>query len=181
MDDDLPYSTGNSRRPLSALLDRLYARTHMPAKNIVYGASAYLFLNRRLRCGAESTAPPPSRSGERGGACSIVSGASRDTPAFRPGRNASAALSRLPLGRKIWFAISHTMRYYRHFTHRPSSFVTSHTPAVKLRHFTHRTSSLHTPNFVTSHTEYGKTCRFNPRFQILTTRPESCNSILTLY
>ena len=60
MDDDLPYSTGNSRRPLSALLDRLYARTHMPAKNIVYGASAYLFLNRRLRCGAESTAPPPS-------------------------------------------------------------------------------------------------------------------------
>ena len=58
MDDDLPYSTGNSRRPLSALLDRLYARTHMPAKNIVYGTSAYLFLNRRLRCGAESTAPP---------------------------------------------------------------------------------------------------------------------------
>lgn len=78
------------------------------------------------------------------------------------------------------------MSYYRHFTHQPSSFVTSHTEcpvdnSLFFRHFTHQTSSFHTPSFVTSHTEYAKTGGFTLLFQRLTSRLESCNSILTLY
>ncbi len=117
----------------------------------------------RSRCGCRS-----GRSGERAG---------------------STALS---------FVISHTriLLEVRHFTHLAllSSF---HTPAVKIRHFTHRLSlwitlqalrhfthhdsSLHTPSFVTSHTDFGKSARFNMVFQSVIDRMESCNSILTLY
>ena len=65
----------------------------------------------------------------------------------------------------------------RHFTHRLSLWIT----LQALRHFTHHDSSFHTPSFVTSHTDFGKSARFNMVFQTVIDRTESCNSILTLY
>ena len=64
--------------------------------------------------------------------------------------------------------------FYRHFTH-PRQVSSLHThrtlwiPFVNLRHFTHRSSSLHTPIFVTSHTNTSTLYSFsyhNQRFAV---------------
>jgi len=127
------------------------------------GTASTMSQTNRSRCGCRS-----GRSGERAG---------------------STALS---------FVISHTriLLEVRHFTHLVllSSF---HTPVVKirhfthrfnlwitlqaLRHFTHRDSSFHTPSFVTSHTNFGKSARFIMVFQSVIARSKLCNSILTLF
>ena len=127
------------------------------------GTASTISQTNRSRCGCRS-----GRSGERAG---------------------STALS---------FVISHTSfrLRVRHFTHQ-TSLSSFHTPVVKIRHFTHRfnlwitlqvfrhfthqDSSFHTPPFVTSHTDFGKSGGFFVVLQTITSHPKSCNSILTLF
>jgi hypothetical protein len=117
----------------------------------------------RSRCGCRS-----GKSGERAG---------------------STALSFVISHTRILFAVRHFTHLgllsslhtpvvkIRHFTHRLSLWIT----LQALRHFTHRLSSFHTPSFVTSHTDFGKSARFHMHFQHVTAPSKLCNSILTLF
>ena len=141
----------------------------------------------RVKMGFSIEAMSPFRT------ASTISQTNRSRCGCRSGRSGERAGSTA-----LSFVISHTIfrLRVRHFTHLEllSSF---HTPAVKIRHFTHRfnlwitlqalrhfthhDSSLHTPSFVTSHTDFGKLTRFSMSIQTVTRRSKSCNSILTLY
>ena len=147
---------------MSGLVERENTGCSIEAMS-AFGTASTMSQTNRSRCGCRS-----GRSGERAG---------------------STALS---------FVISHTrlLLKVRHFTHL-ALLSSLHTPIVKIRHFTHRLSlwitlqalrhfthpdsSLHTPSFVISHTDFGKSARFSSAFPTVIVRLESCNSILTHY
>ena len=147
---------------MSGLVERVKTGCSIEAMSPL-GTASTISHTKRSRCGCRS-----GKSGERAG---------------------RAALS---------FVISHTgfALEIRHFTHH-NLLSSLHTPVVKIRHFTHRLSlwitwplfrhfthrlsSLHTPSFVTSHTDFGKSGRFSVFFQKVTGRAKMCNSILTIF